>query len=150
MSVEFVSRSKFQTLPETLCLSCARSWPSRCWFWRLKDTERGLELMGASAVKAEARNADRTNWEALYKVVEHPYLRKWRAAGGWLHGRPLELYKLALKKVREAGYKLTKDRVWDQYVALVMSCQLPRYFLEKHSLRNTGEYWRRRELYDQP
>lgn len=50
-----------------------------------------------------------------------------------------ELYKLALKKVREAGYKPTKDRVWDQYVALAVSYQLPRYFLEKHDFER---YWR--------
>ena len=54
------------------------------------------------------------------------------------HDDRLELYKLALKKVREAGYKPTKDRIWDQYVSIAMRQSLPRYFLEKHSFE---KYW---------
>lgn len=73
MPVKLVSRRQFLTLPETLCLSCARSWPAKCWYWRLKDPESGLELMDASAVKTEVRKADRTDRETLYKVVECPY-----------------------------------------------------------------------------
>ena len=49
-----------------------------------------------------------------------------------------ELYKLALKKVREAGYAPTRDRVWDQYVTLAVKHNLPKYFLEKHDFET---YW---------
>ena len=35
-----------------------------------------------------------------------------------------ELYKLALKKVKEAGYPVTKNRVWDQFVSIAFRCGL--------------------------
>jgi len=76
MPVSLVSKKEYYTYPETLCLSCARSWPDKCLYWRLKDPERGLELMGASAVKTKARNANRTNGETLYKVVECPHFER--------------------------------------------------------------------------
>ncbi|MGB9903067.1 MAG: hypothetical protein ACPLQO_00175 [Desulfotomaculales bacterium] len=84
MPVEFIPRRQFNMVPETLCLSCARSWPHLCAYWRLKNPERGLELMGASAVKTLARNMSRTNEETLYKVTECPHYEraKGAAAGG--------------------------------------------------------------------
>lgn len=30
----------------------------------------------------------------------------------------LEMYKLAAKRAKEEGHELTKDRIWDQYIAI--------------------------------
>lgn len=32
----------------------------------------------------------------------------------------LALYQIAIKRVKEAGYPLTRDRIWDQYVSIAM------------------------------
>lgn len=80
MPIKLISRRQFLALPETLCLSCARSWPHLCAYWRLRDPERGLEVMGATAVKTVARNVSRTNEETLYKVTECPHFEKAKGA----------------------------------------------------------------------
>ena len=43
----------------------------------------------------------------------------------------LEAYRVAIKKVKQAGYPLTKDRIWDQYVTIAMGSGW-RKLLEKH------------------
>lgn len=43
----------------------------------------------------------------------------------------LAMYQLALKKVKQLGYPVTKDRIWDQYVALSMGSGIPS-LLSKH------------------
>lgn len=78
MPVRTVTRSEYLRTPETICLSCARSWPQYCAYWRLKDAEKGLEKMGATAVKAVmGRNTGRAwNKIEVYKVVECPHFKK--------------------------------------------------------------------------
>ena len=48
-----------------------------------------------------------------------------------MHDDRMELYKLALKKVKEAGYPVTRDRVWDQFVSIAVRSGL-RELLEPH------------------
>lgn len=45
----------------------------------------------------------------------------------------LQMYRLAIKKVREAGYPVTKDRIWDQFVSLCVSTGMG-YCLAKHKI----------------
>lgn len=56
----------------------------------------------------------------------------------------LEMYRLAIKKVKEAGYELTKDRIWDQYVTICMGtgmgCCLSKHKIEPY-LRELGVLW---------
>lgn len=47
----------------------------------------------------------------------------------------LEGYRLAIKKTRQAGYPLTKDRIWDQYVAMAMASGM-RTLLQKHRIED--------------
>lgn len=78
MPVKLISRRQFLALPETICLSCARSWPNSCLYWKLKDAEKGLEKMGATAVKAvmKGNSRGRVHDQVVYKVVGCPYFEK--------------------------------------------------------------------------
>lgn len=83
MPINLVSKKEYYAYPETLCLSCARSWSNLCWYWRLKDPERGLELMGAEAVKVVLKYdcKDWRNQEVLYKVIRCPHFTKAKEEG---------------------------------------------------------------------
>lgn len=49
------------------------------------------------------------------------------------------LYKMAVKKVSELGFDMTKDRVWDQFVNLCISYGM-KSCLEPHKFQ---PYWER-------
>lgn len=48
-------------------------------------------------------------------------------------------YRMAIKKVKECGYPLTKDRIWDQYVTIAMGSGI-RSLLEKHRIDDYLSY----------
>lgn len=50
------------------------------------------------------------------------------------HDDRLEMYKLAAKRCKEQGYPLTKDRIWDQVVALSIRAGM-KHILEPHNAK---------------
>ena len=48
-----------------------------------------------------------------------------------MHDDRMELYRLSARKVAEAGYPATKDRIWDQFVSIAVRSGL-RELLEPH------------------
>lgn len=75
MPITLITRKKFRYVPETICLSCSRSWPQHCEFWRLQDSEAGIKAMGATAVKCKVVGAF-GGYSEVYKVVECPHFSK--------------------------------------------------------------------------
>lgn len=71
-----ISRKEYLALSETLCLSCTKSQPHTCSFWKEEDAERGLEAMGASAVKTALKYKSKTNKEVVYKVIGCPHFER--------------------------------------------------------------------------
>ena len=45
----------------------------------------------------------------------------------------LDVYRIAARRVQKAGYQLTKDRLWDEYVTLAMQSGM-RGLLDKHRI----------------
>lgn len=102
-------------------------------------SEAELELYYAWVIDNRRTHFDSAITPFLQAVTD---LQEAIKSGRWRqvddHDDRLELYKLALKKVREAGYETTKDRVWDQYVSLAMRHCGTGYFLKKHDFE---KYW---------
>ena len=48
-----------------------------------------------------------------------------------MHDDRMELYRLSARKVAEAGYPTTKDRIWDQFVSIAVRSGL-RELLKPH------------------
>ena len=48
-----------------------------------------------------------------------------------MHDDRMELYRLSARKVAEAGYPVTRDRVWDQFVSIAVRSGL-RELLKPH------------------
>jgi len=48
-----------------------------------------------------------------------------------MHDDRMELYRLSARKVAEAGYPATKDRIWDQFVSIAVRSGL-RELLKPH------------------
>ena len=53
----------------------------------------------------------------------------------------LACYRIAIKKVKERGYPLTKDRIWDQYVNIALYSGI-RDLLSKHRIEPYLDYLR--------
>lgn len=45
----------------------------------------------------------------------------------------LDVYRIAARRVQKAGYPLTKDRLWDEYVTIAMQSGM-RGLLDKHRI----------------
>ncbi|MGB9825253.1 MAG: hypothetical protein ACPLRU_01155 [Desulfofundulus sp.] len=70
--VRLVSRKEFNKA-RGLCIDCANAYPRKCEFIRLKDCDKGLELVGAEAVATLVVDSLCGRYKYLiYKVTSCP------------------------------------------------------------------------------
>jgi len=74
MPIKSVPEKEYLEYPQTLCLSCTHLWSPYCINWRLKDCEKAIDAMGASAVKTAVKEDKGEIYK--YKIISCPHYKK--------------------------------------------------------------------------